>query len=327
MLSLVLAAALEFTAQDAHFAYERARELVENCTPRDAGTIRGRIAANRICDAVSAVGANVRRETFRAKTRTGEKEFANLYAEFGTNCASNRWVVLVSHYDTKPGANCPGANDGASTSGLLIAFASVLSARKDLGGNVLLVWTDGEECVSAYGPNDGFWGSKHAADWLASTGRDVRAVVCVDMIGDRDLSISIPANGSPKLVEAALEAAKRAGCPGLVKPIPEFVKDDHVAFLNKGFKAIDLIDFDYGPNNSYWHTPQDTMDKISEGSLLSTGRILAELLGILLQESPLLTANIGEPPDFIGVCRGKTNDHGFRQEFSVVKRKLPPDLL
>ena len=282
MLSLVLAAALEFTAQDARLALEKARDLVENCTPRDAGTVRGRIAADRILDAASAVGADVRRETFRAKTRTGEKEFANIYAEFGTKCASNRWVVLVSHYDTKPGVNCPGANDGASTSGLLIAFAHVLSGRKDLGGNVLLVWTDGEECVSAYGPDDGFWGSKRAADWLVSTGRDVRAVICVDMIGDRDLSISIPDNGSPKLVEVALEAAKKAGCPGLVKPIEELVKDDHVAFLNRGFDAIDLIDFDYGPDNSHWHTPQDTMDKISAESLLKSGRIVAEMLNILL---------------------------------------------
>ena len=282
MLSLVLAAALEFTAQDARLAFEKARELVENCTPRDAGTVRGRIAANRILDAASAVGADVRSETFRAKACAGEKEFTNLYAEFGTKCASNRWVVLVSHYDTKPGVNCPGANDGASSSGLLIALARVLSRRKDLGGNVLLVWTDGEECVSAYGPDDGFWGSKRAADWLASTGRDVRAVVCVDMIGDRDLSISIPDNGSPKLVEVALEAAKKAGCPGLVKPVEELVKDDHVAFLNRGFEAIDLIDFDYGPDNSYWHTPEDTMDKISEESLLKSGRIVTEMLNILL---------------------------------------------
>lgn len=282
MLSLVLAAALEFTAQDARLAFEKARDLVENCTPRDAGTIRGRIAADRILNAASAVGADVRRETFRAKACAGEKEFTNLYAEFGTKCASNRWVVLVSHYDTKPGVNCPGANDGASSTGLLIALARVLSGRNDLGGNVLLVWTDGEECVSAYGPDDGFWGSKRAADWLASTGRDVRAVICVDMIGDRDLSVSIPDNASPKLVEVALKAAKKAGCPGLVKPIEALVKDDHVAFLNRGFAAIDLIDFDYGPDNSYWHAPEDTMDKISEESLLKSGRIIAEMLNILL---------------------------------------------
>ena len=282
MLSLVLAAALEFTAQDARFACDRVREIVENCTPRDAGTIRGRIAANRILDAASAAGADVRRDTFRAKSPTGTKEFTNLYAEFRTDSADDPWVVLVSHFDTKSGTNCPGANDGASTSGLLIAFANVLSNWKDPKGNVMMIWTDGEECVSAYGPDDGFWGSKRAAEYLASKGREVKAVICLDMLGDRDLAISIPSNGSPALAKIAQLAARNAGTPNLVRPFSEHVKDDHVAFLEKGFKAIDLIDFNYGPNNSYWHTSEDTMDKISEESLLKSGRLVAEMLNILL---------------------------------------------
>ena len=282
MLSLVLAAALEFTAQDASLAYEKARELVENSTPRDAGTVRGRIAAYRILDAASAVGADVRRDVFRAQTPAGEKEFTNLYAEFKDGNPSSRWVVVVSHYDTKPGTDCPGANDGASTTGLLIGLANAFSNWGEPKGNLMLVWTDGEECMSAYGPNDGFWGSRRAAEHLASKERSVQAVICVDMLGDKDLNISVPANGSPVLSKIAVHAAKKAGYPDLVKPVGELVKDDHVAFMDKGFKAIDLIDFSYGPDNSYWHTPQDTMDKISEDSLLKSGKIVAELLNILL---------------------------------------------
>lgn len=282
MLSLILAAALEFTAQDAKFAYDRTRELVEKCTPRDAGSIRGRIAANHILDAASAAGADVRRDAFRAKTPEGEKEFTNLYAEFSADSASNRWVVLVSHYDTKPKTSCPGANDGASTSGLLIALANALENWQTPKGNVMMIWTDGEECISAYGPNDGFWGSRRAAEYLVSKGRSVQAVICLDMLGDKDLSIAIPANGSPALAKIAVLAAKNAGTPGLVRTIGEHVKDDHVAFMDKGFSAIDLIDFSYGPNNSYWHTPEDTMDKISEESLLKSGRLVAEMLNILL---------------------------------------------
>ena len=282
MLSLVLAAALEFTAQDASLAYEKARELVENCTPRDAGTVRGRIASYRILDAASAVGADVRRDVFRAQTPAGEKEFTNLYAEFRDGNPSSRWVVVVSHYDTKPGTDCPGANDGASTTGLLIGLANAFSNWGEPKGNLMLVWTDGEECMSAYGPNDGFWGSRRAAEHLASKERSVQAVICVDMLGDKDLNISVPATGSPVLSKIAVHAAKKAGYPDLVKPVGELVKDDHVAFMDKGFKAIDLIDFSYGPDNSYWHTPQDTMDKISEDSLLKSGKIVAELLNILL---------------------------------------------
>ena len=282
MLALILAAALEFTPQDAELAFNRAQELVENCSPRDAGTVHGRIASYRILDAASAVGADVRRDVFRAMTPAGEREFANLYAEFKDGNPSSRWVVVVSHYDTKPGVACPGANDGASTSGLLIGLANAVSNWKTPKGNLMLVWTDGEECMSAYGSGDGLWGSKRAADYLIEKGRPVQAVICVDMLGDRDLSISVPSNGSLALSKLAIIAAKKAGYPGLVQTIPELVKDDHAPFLEKGFKAIDLIDFNYGPGNSYWHTPQDTMDKISKESLLKGGRILAELLNILL---------------------------------------------
>ena len=282
MFSLLLAAALEFTAQDAHLAFEKTRELVENCTPRDAGTIRGRIASNCILDAASAVGADVRRDAFRARTPAGEREFTNLYAEFKAADTNARWVVVVSHFDTKPGSGCPGANDGASTSGLLIGLANAFLNWQAPKGNLMLVWTDGEECMSAYGPDDGFWGSKRAAEYLVSKNRQVQAVICVDMLGDKNLEISIPSNGSPALANIAIHAAKRAGYPGLVKPVEELVKDDHVPFMDKGFKAVDLIDFDYGPDNSYWHTPQDTVDKISEESLLKSGRLVAEMLNILL---------------------------------------------
>ena len=282
MLALILAAALEFTSQDAELAFDQAQGLVEDCMPRDAGTVCGRIASYRILDAASAAGADARRDVFRAMTPAGEREFINLYAEFKDGNPSSRWVVVVSHYDTKPGVACPGANDGASTSGLLIGLANAVSNWKTPKGNLMLVWTDGEECMSAYGSEDGLWGAKRAADYLIEKGRPVQAVICVDMLGDRDLSISIPSNGSLALSKIAIIAAKKAGYPGLVQTIPELVKDDHAPFLEKGFKAIDLIDFNYGPGNSYWHTPQDTMDKISKESLLKSGRILAELLNILL---------------------------------------------
>ena len=282
MLSLILAAALEFTAQDAELAYEKAKDLVESCTPRDAGTICGRIAANRILDAASATGADVRRDTFRAKTPAGIKEFTNLYAEFECGTTNDHWVVIVSHYDTKSGMECPGANDGASTAGLLIGLANAFSNWKEPKGNLMLVWTDGEECMTAYGPDDGLWGSRRTVEYLEAKKRKVQAVICVDMLGDKDLGISIPANNSPSLAKIAVLAAKRIGHPELVKPVDELMTDDHVAFMEKGFKAIDLIDFSYGPNNSYWHTPQDTMDKISKDSLLKSGRLVTEMLNILL---------------------------------------------
>ena len=282
MISILFAAALVFTEKDAQLAYDTTRDLVQRCSSRDAGSVLARIASNRILDVASSVGANVRRDVFRAMTPHGEREFVNLYAEFRAADPSSRWVVLVSHYDTKPGTGCPGANDGASTSGLLVGIANAVYNWDTPKGNLMLVWTDGEECMETYGANDGFWGSKRAAEYLLQQKRKVRAVICLDMLGDKDLSILVPANGTEALRRIAVIAAKRIGQPDLVKLTQEEVKDDHVPFLSKGFNAIDLIDFDYGPSNSYWHTPQDTIDKISRDSLFASGKLAAELLNILL---------------------------------------------
>ena len=285
MLALLAAAALQFSEADAKVAYEAAKDIVESCTPRDAGTIRGRIAANRILDLASGAGADVRRDIFDAETPAGVRSFANLYAAFRGN-PTNRWVVLLSHYDTKPGSGCPGANDGASTSGLLISLANVLSNARNRTGNVLLVWTDGEESQGPhYTEKDGFQGSKRAVEHVREKGYDVQAVLCLDMLGDRDLNISIPTNGNETLARIALHAARRAGFPNLVKRLPLEVKDDHAAFLDAGYKAIDLIDFDYGSKpgaNDYWHTKDDTMEHVSQASLLKSGRLVVEMLNILL---------------------------------------------
>lgn len=280
--SLLLSASLVFTHADARLSYETARVLVESCTPRDAGTIRGRIAANRLLDAASSSGADVRRDVFRAMTPKGEREFTNLYAQFKSDDADARWVILVSHYDTKADVDCPGANDGASTSGLLVGIANAFSNWETPRGNLLLVWTDGEECMQSYADGDGLWGSKRAVEFVSQRGLGVQAVICLDMLGDRDLSISVPANGSPALARIAVLAADRAGLPNLVRRVGDSVKDDHVPFLAKGYKAIDLIDFSYGPGNSFWHTPKDTIDKISEESLFKSGRVVVEMLNILL---------------------------------------------
>ena len=283
MLSAVfLSASLVFSPADAKIAYEAACGLVAKCTPRDAGTIRGQIAANYLLDAASAVGANVRRDSFTAATPSGNKTFVNLYAEFPSGGENSKWVVLVSHYDTKPGVTCPGANDGASTSGLLVGVANAVSSWRGRKGNLLLVWTDGEECVSSYAANDGLWGARRAVEYLKAKDRNVQAVVCLDMLGDRDLDITVPQNGTPTLAKIAVHAARRAGYPGKVRLVPEIVTDDHVPFLEGGYKAIDLIDFSYGPDNSFWHTDRDTPENISEESLLVSGRIVAELLNILL---------------------------------------------
>ena len=285
MFSALLAASLVFSQADANLAFKTATGLVEKHTPRDSGTTRSMLASNFLLDAASAAGADVRRDMFVAKTPKGERRFTNLVASFKRN-PDAPWVVLVSHYDTKTGVDCPGANDGASTSGLLVALAGVLYNHRTQNDNVMLIWTDGEECMNAYVEDDGLWGSRHAAKSLKESGVKVKAVICLDMLGDKDLHVSIPKNSSPALSKIALAAAKKAGVADKVSRVDLLVKDDHVPFLEAGFKSIDLIDFEYGSApglNDYWHTAKDTVDKISEESLFTAGKLVAGMLDILLQ--------------------------------------------
>lgn len=280
MTQFLFAAAFAFTAADAKIAYDSASELVERHTPRDSGTLSSARAAAFILDKVSSLGADARMDIFKADTPKGVRYFTNVESDF-VSSPDNEWIVFVSHFDTKEGSRCPGANDGASTSGLLIALAGRLFDVRPENTNVRLLWTDGEECFGAYGDNDGLWGSKHAARKLKESGVKVRAVVNLDMLGDRDLKITIPENVHPGFRKGILRIAARKNVSGKIVAGDDVVIDDHVPFLEAGFKAVNLIDFDFGSKpglNDYWHTPEDTVDKISEESLLFAGSLAAWII-------------------------------------------------
>lgn len=280
MTSFLLAATLLFAPADADIAYDTASELVKKHTPRDSGTLSSRRAADFIYDRLKASGAKAELDFFKADTPAGERYFVNVESAFVSN-TNNEWIVFVSHFDTKKGVACPGANDGASTTGLLIALAGKLVKQNPEKTNILLLWTDGEECFNDYAENDGLWGSRHAAKKLKDSGVKVRAVVCFDMLGDKDLKITIPENSHQGFREGVLKIAKRKNLADKIVAVDDIVIDDHVPFLEAGFKAVDLIDFDYGSRpglNDYWHTSKDTIDKISRESLLLAGEIATWLI-------------------------------------------------
>ena len=281
------AAPIEFNESDAQAAFAAASNLIERCTPRDAGTLRGRLAAQWILDRVSRTGVDASLDKFRAPTPDGERPFANVTVEFPGTKTNAAWIVVMSHFDTMPniGGGFQGANDGASTSGLLIALASAIRRAGRQSENIALVWTDGEECRKSYGPKDGFQGSRRIADSYRARNRAVKAAICLDMLGDKNLNITIPANTTPFLKDITLAAAKRIGAAAKITVKDDIVvKDDHSAFLEIGYPAIDLIDFDFGSSpglNDWWHTPNDTLDKISAASRLISGRLTAEMLNAL----------------------------------------------
>lgn len=287
-VNLLFADKVTFTEEDSRNAYENAVRFVKDCTPRNAGTLRGRLAANWIVDMVSRCGVDADIDTFEDKTPYGKKTFHNVEVLFKAKDKSKPWIVFMSHFDTAPTVKgyFEGANDSASTTALMISFvASLRRAGGAHENNILFVWTDGEECFKSYGPLDGFHGSRHLVKKFIAEKRKVTAAVCLDMLGDKNLNIMMPYNSTKYLIDATLQAAKNVNLEKFVKLERRFdIRDDHTAFLEAGYPSIDLIDFEFGSMpglNDYWHTQKDSIDKISAESLYVSGRIATELLNII----------------------------------------------
>ncbi len=281
------APALTFTAAQASNALELVAALVAECTPRDAGTPGAERAARWIAERLSARGLAVRIDTFDDTTPRGKKQFHNVLATVPGS--SGEWIILLSHFDTMGGigGGFEGANDSGSSTGLLIELAAALQAAAPLRHNLLCGFMDGEECLLAYSERDGFHGSRRLAREQKQVGAKIRAVILIDMVGDRDLKLTVPRNSTGSLRLLALEAAEATGDRVRIGLFDGVIYDDHQAFLDSGYPAVNLIDFEFGSRpgrNEYWHTPADTMDKICAESLLVTGRIVMEMLNRLTAE-------------------------------------------
>ena len=230
-------------------------------------------------------------DTFTADTPIGLVNMRNFIVRFPGK--KDGVIVLATHYETNyylKDINFVGANDGAATTGLLMAIADQLRARtaggKKLDGySVWLVFFDGEEAIRSWSASDSTYGSRHlAAKW----GRDgtlarIKAFLLADMIGDKDLDIEPESRSTAWLVDLVAQAAKKFGYQRYFFEQQEAVDDDHLAFVKRGVPSIDIIDLDYGPNNSYHHTAQDTMDKISAHSLQIDGDVFLETIRLINQ--------------------------------------------
>ena len=250
--------------------------------PREAGTPGADRAAHYLAGRLAAIGVPAEVDTFRDAVPGGTGVFHNVIARIpGT---STGIVVLAAHFDTKSGIpGFQGANDSGSGVGLLLALAAWYRSVPPPGSSVWLAFLDGEECRVEYGPHDGLHGSRHLAGRLVEQGLagQVRAVIVADMIGDRDLGVTLPRNGTPELMTAVFNAAAKEKCRSSFALHAGEVLDDHEPFLEAGMPAVDLIDFEFGSApglNDYWHTAADTLDKLSADSLGKVGRVVIRAL-------------------------------------------------
>jgi len=225
-------------------------------------------------------------DTFTANTPIGPVLLHNFIVRFPGK--RDGIIVLGTHYETNyplRNINFVGANDGAATTGLLIAIADQLRGKKLEGYSVWLVFFDGEEAIQHWSASDSTYGSRHlAAKWGGDgTLGKIKAFVLADMIGDKDLDIQRESNSTGWLVDLVRNAAKKFGDERHFFQTDEPVEDDHLPFVKRSVPSIDVIDLDYGPDNSYHHTTQDTIDKVSARSLAIVGDVFMETIRLINQ--------------------------------------------
>jgi Zn-dependent M28 family amino/carboxypeptidase len=266
-------------------AFEDLKRLVA-FGPRPSGSPALAQTRQWLIQELRGAGAEVEEDPFVGDTPIGPIPMNNLIAKFRGSVRQT--VIVAGHYDTKrfDQFRFLGANDGGSSAALLLELARVLGARRH-ALNYWLVFFDGEEAVRDWSATDSLYGSRHLVEKLSANGELSRleALILVDMIGDAQLRLPRESNSTPWLTDLVFNVAHRLGYGKYFVNDQNAVDDDHMPFINAGVSAVDLIDFDYGPNNSYWHTAQDTLDHCSPQSLAIVGRVVTATL-IELEKSP-----------------------------------------
>jgi len=223
-------------------------------------------------------GWQVIRQAFTGDTPRGKVRLVNLIARFRAQGSTAPSFLLCSHYDTKTfdTIRFVGANDGGSSTGLLLELARVLGLHPNLATNVELVFFDGEEAYENFSETDGLYGSRYFARQLADarTGKQFRGGILFDMVGDRSLDITLPADSPAQMARDIFASADALKLRSYFTYFDREMTDDHTPLNRIGIPTLDVIDFDF----PWWHTADDTVDKVSAESLKVVGSVAAYYL-------------------------------------------------
>jgi hypothetical protein len=276
---VVAALALQVAAPQPKFdsgrAWEHLRQLVA-IGPRPSGSPAIEQTRKYIKNKLEAEGLTVVEQAWDDRTPIDTVHMVNLIVTIpGTH--KDR-LVIAGHYDTKLTREFRfvGASDGGSSAAFLIEMARVLKARRN-AMTIELVFLDGEEArLWEWQGTDNTYGSRHYVEAARRDGSlaTLKAMVLVDMIGDRDLVVRRDTNSTPWLTDLVWGAAKRLELDNYFVPESTRVEDDHLPFLAAGVPSVDIIDLDYEP----WHTAKDTLDAVSARSLQVVGDVVLAAL-------------------------------------------------
>jgi len=250
--------------------------------PRPPATEAHRSTERAIVEKLRTAGLAVEQDLFTATTPLGPVAMNNIVGRIGS--PAGRTIILATHYDTKLERNFPfvGANDGGSGTGLLLALAPLI-AKRGYHHSVWVVFLDGEEAFGEWTATDSLYGSRRFATQLKAKGTvsQIGAFILLDMIADADLGILQDSNSTPWLRDLVWKVAARLGDSRYFLHSSSAMEDDHIPLIQAGVPSVDLIDFDYGRGNAYWHSAQDTLDKLSAQSLQVVGEVALETIAEL----------------------------------------------
>lgn len=283
LCTLVLAAGLvaapcasgSAPAFDSGRAFEHIRQLVA-IGPRPPGSDGSRQTRKYIIETLKRAGMTAVEQPFEATTPFGPIRMANVIATIPGQRPER--LLIGGHYDTKlyRQFRFVGANDGGSSTAMLLELGRVLAARKPLL-TIQLVFFDGEEALLPnWSAGDNTYGSRHFVEAAKKDGSlaSVKGLVLVDMIGDRQLNILREGHSTRWMQDLIWESARRLGHGAAFLDEGFPLDDDHRPFLNAGVQAIDVIDLDY----KVWHTADDTLEHVSARSLQIVGEVLLDAL-------------------------------------------------
>jgi len=280
-----LLAATSLSAQapnafDSSKAWEHLRQQVA-IGPRPSGSPGNLRNRDYIKTTLAGFGIKTVEQPFDATTPIGRIKMVNLVATIPGQRPDR--IVLASHFDTKifREFRFVGASDGASSTAALLELGRVLKARPQLPFTIELLFLDGEEATGEWQGTDNTYGSRHyvAAAGKAGTLKSLRALILLDMIGDRQLNLRREENSTPWLTDIIWSTAKKLGHGAQFLDERTPIDDDHIPFLKAGVAAVDLIDLDYPA----WHTAQDTLDNVAARSLQIVGDVVVAALPAIEQ--------------------------------------------
>ncbi|HEY2125479.1 MAG TPA: M28 family peptidase [Chthoniobacterales bacterium] len=237
--------------------------------PRPPGSAAIEKARVYLEEQLQGAGWKVARQAFTEQTPRGPMNLVNLIATRPGK--ESPQFLLCSHYDTKlfDTVRFVGANDGGSSTGLLLELARVLAQDPARAARVELVFFDGEEAFENFTETDGLYGSRHFARQLANEKTKFQGGILFDMVGDSSLTITLPPDSPSAMARGIFAAADELKVRDHFTYFDRQILDDHTPLNGAGVPTIDLIDFDFPP----WHTPADTMDKLSAESLRIVGSV------------------------------------------------------